>query len=157
MIRLRFGARPGIEAWLIQWLSTGHWSHVDIVMPDGMLLGARADGVRLRPPGYAPFRNVHLATIPAAAPQCRAFYRFASEQLGKPYDNLALWAFLRNREWHREDQWTCSELPAAGLMRVGLLRPPASPPSKITPVKLADLVSQIPGAVIAPEPERAAT
>lgn len=151
MIRLRFGARPGIEAAFIQWFSMGHWSHVDVVMPDGMLLGARADGVWLRQPGYAPFRNVRLATIPAAPPQWLAFYRFVVDQIGKPYDNLALWAFLRNREWHREDAWTCSELPAAGLVRAGLLRMPITPPSKITPVMLADLIRQIPDATIEAE------
>lgn len=156
MIRLRFAARPFLprrprtwidaaEGWAIRRWTLGDISHVDIVMPDGRLLGARADGVSLRLPGYAPFRNVVIAEIPASAEQESAFYAFVLAQLGKPYDNLALIAFVFNRDWQREDRWTCSELPARGLEVAGVLPELYVPSSRVTPELLAAVVSAIPG------------
>lgn len=149
LIRLRFAARRGARHWLesqlIQRWSLGHLSHVDIMMPDGQLLGARADGVRLRSEGYAQFRNLVRAEIPATEEQCALFYDFVTAQLGKPYDNLALFGFILNRDWQRDECWTCSELPAQGLITAGVLRPLYLPASRITPVMLAAVVSAIPG------------
>ena len=99
MIRLLFGAHTGPLSGLIRWTGGGHLSHVDIILPEGRLLGARADGVNIREAGYAPFHNVVRTEIPASERREAIFLDFAMDQLGKPYDNLALWAFLFNREW----------------------------------------------------------
>lgn len=145
MIRLRFGSRPGFESWLIRWLSAGQLSHVDIVMPDGRLLGVRPDGVKLRDFSTGPALNVIDIEIDASEAQTAEFHRFALEQVGKRYDNRALLGFMLNKPWHDEERWTCSELPAKALMVAGVIPALYLDAPKITPVTLALVVSALPG------------
>jgi hypothetical protein len=42
------------------------------------------------------------------------------EQIGKPYDTLAIVAFALDRDWRSPDAWFCDELVAAGLEHAGL-------------------------------------
>lgn len=118
-------------------------------MPDGSLLGARSDriggkppGVQVRPANYArwPLRVVYsLDVLPW---QEETFYGFLDAQIGKPYDKLAIWAFVLNRNWRDVDSWICSELQARALEIAGVLRPSLLPVNKITPVMLAELVGE---------------
>jgi hypothetical protein len=52
MIRLQFVLGTGLSSQAIAWFSAGHFSHVDAVLPDNRLLGARSDVVGGKPPGY---------------------------------------------------------------------------------------------------------
>ena len=60
MISLQFSALNDIASEAIKLFERSWCSHVDAILPDGTLLGARADiygnvpaGVQIRPPGYA--------------------------------------------------------------------------------------------------------
>jgi hypothetical protein len=149
-VKLRFVRGLDFSSRVISWFSAGHLSHVDAVMPDGMLLGARSDviqgiptGVQVRPSRYEPVALEVVMDIPATAFQEAAFYGFLREQLGKPYDRSAIWAFAFNRDWHDTNAWICSELQAAALESAGILPKLFEEVNKITPVALADEVSAI--------------
>jgi hypothetical protein len=87
-IKLRFVRGLDFSSRVFAWFYAGHLSHVDAVMPDGSLLGARSDvikdiptGVQIRPPRYEAL--VVAMEIPATPRQEMAFYRFLRAQLGK--------------------------------------------------------------------------
>lgn len=150
-VRLRFVLGRARSSRLIAWFSQAHLSHVDAVMPDGKLLGARSDnvgggdGVLERPNPYEDVAAVVYFDIPCTAQQGMAFYAFLRNQLGKRYDHMAIFGFLFNRNWRDEDAWICSELQAAALEAAGIMPMVYLKASKITPVMLATLVSELPG------------
>lgn len=120
-ITLQFSYLPGIPSALITWFSHGAgYSHVDAVLPDGRLIGARSDkrpvpGVQRREPGYAPFSRVFRVSLPTVYHQDNNFWQFLNQQIGKPYDKTAIMAFAVDRDWRDPSAWFCSELIAAAL------------------------------------------
>lgn len=143
-IQLQFVCEAAISSRAIAWFSQGHFSHVDAILPDGNLLGARDDsvggqpsGVRIRPPGYAKFTKRVIMTVPTTQDQADKFYGFLQAQLGKPYDSEAIWAFVLNRNWREDDSWICSELQSAAGEAAGALPRLYLAANKITPVACA--------------------
>ena len=152
MITLQFVSSSGWSSKLIGWAGAGHLSHVDAVCPDGGLLGARSDkmgaaapGVQVRPQGYYRFSRRVLMQIPATQEQESRFWIFLNHQLAKPYDRMAILAFVFNRDWRETDSWICSELQAAALEAAGIVPRLYLDANKISPVALALAVSAIPG------------
>jgi hypothetical protein len=152
MIRLQFSRQSGLISNAIAWFSAGHFSHVDAVLPDGNLLGARHDrvggkppGVQVRPQDYVEFSEKRLFFIPAPPEQARMFYDFLLAQVGKPYDIAAIWGFALDRDWRNPDSWICSELQAAALEQVGRVPRLFLAANKITPGALALVVTAIGG------------
>lgn len=153
-IRLRFVQGLGPVSSLISWFSDGHLSHVDALMPDGKLLGARSDvvgggdGVLERPNPYEKVAKIVTYDIPATLIEESAFYAFLRAQLGKAYDHMAIFSFAIARNWRDDDEWYCSELQAAALEDAGILTKTLFlSVNKITPVMLATLVSDLPGVI----------
>lgn len=140
-ILLQFSAQHDIGSDMIEWFSQGSYSHVDVVLHDGSLLGARSDvckgvpsGVQIRPVDYAPFVRKLIVPLPCDPKTAANFYTFVQSQIGKPYDSTAILAFAFGRNWQEEDSWFCSELVAAGLQKSNyFLYPLAVPSNKITP------------------------
>lgn len=129
---------------LISWF--GHLepvSHVDAVMPDGTLLGAReSGGVKIRPSGYETFTRIVRVVLPATDEQAKTFYDFLRAQIGKPYDMSAIMAFAANRNWQDNDSWFCSELQTAALCSARWFpQIPCAPFNKIDPADLLLLIS----------------
>src|SRR5271170_1819481 len=127
MIRLQFVLGRGISSQAIAWFSAGHFSHVDAILKDGTLLGARSDqigsippGVQIREPFYEPWKERCVMSIPATAQKQTAFTEFLYDQLGKPYDSTAIWGFASGRDWRADDSWFCSELMTAALEAAGI-------------------------------------
>jgi hypothetical protein len=152
---LQFVAERGLGSQVIGWFSAGHFSHVDAVLPDDTLFGARSDrvggqppGVWARPQGYRQFSHRALAMVPASDEQSALWLAFLAAQTGKPYDWRAIWGFVLNRDWREEDSWICSELQARALEIAGLVPRLYLAANKITPVALALAVSAIPGAIV---------
>lgn len=158
MIQLQFVAEAALSSRIIGWYGGGgprYLSHVDAVLPNGSLFGARSDrvggqpaGCWARSPGYLPFSRWAVMSVPSSDAQERAFYDFLAKQRGKPYDGTAIWAFLLNRDWREDDSWICSELQTAALVGAGIFPVPYLAANKITPLALAFAVSVLPGVAI---------
>lgn len=154
-ICLQFVGGNDFPSKLIEWFSAGHYSHVDVVLPTGDLLGAREDkvggkdpGVQIRPPNYESFHVKTDMTLSCTAKEARDFYRYLNDQVGKPYDKPAILGFVFGRDWRQEDSWFCSELVARAL-EVSLIMPMLLlPPNKVTPTALADLCKAIGGRIL---------
>lgn len=151
MIKLSFVLGNALTSRMIAWFSSGHFSHVDAVLPDGRLLGARSDkadgvsGVRIRRVGYEKWERQVVFTIPSTLEQSQKFYDFLSGEVGKPYDHTAIWGFMFNRAWRDTDAWYCSELVMHGLEVAGVIDKLYLAANKITPVAAALVCSAIKG------------
>jgi uncharacterized protein YycO len=150
MIHLQFVLGTGLPSRGIAWFSAGHFSHVDAILPDGSLLGARSDqiglvppGVQIRPPYYETWKERVVMTLPASSIYDSQFYAFLKLQLGKPYDKTAIWGFVSGRDWREEDSWFCSELLSAALEVSGACPNLYAPRNKITPAALATVMSAL--------------
>lgn len=107
MITLQFSSRRLIGSWLIRQFTWSNYSHVDIVLPDGRLLGSRLfGGVSIQPPGR--FKETILVQVDAPYEVINA----ALTQVGKPYDLAAVFGIIIRRDWQSTDKWFCSELVA---------------------------------------------
>jgi hypothetical protein len=141
MIRLRFVYNGDLSSQAIRLFSRGWPSHVDAVLHDGHLLGARSDlcggqprGVQIRPSYYDPGTKHEFVNLPTNSKVQSLFYDFVRAQVGKPYDWRAILAFAFDRDWRNTDAWFCSELIASGLETAGFFRRPLPTQSnKITP------------------------
>jgi hypothetical protein len=154
-IKLQFVRERGPMPGLISWWGGGRFSHVDTVLDDGRLLGARNDrrggcprGVQVRPPGYTDFIIREVMAVPVTVEQKAAYLDFLRNQVGKPYDSRALWGFVFNRDWHRADRWICSELVAAGAEQARIIPHLYFAVYQITPGALALAMSAVGGTII---------
>lgn len=143
-ITLQFCSFDSTMGALIEWFTQGLVGHVDVVMPDGQLLGAQHEaglggkpsGVQIRPGNYGDtsgMRHRLRATFAVTDDQAAAFYAFLQEQVGKPYDVTAIEAFAAGRDWRNTDAWFCSELATAALEVAGVIRTLIAPANKVTP------------------------
>ncbi len=96
MVRLQFVCGDDLSSDVIAWFSAGHFSHVDALLDDGRLLGARSDfvggkpaGVQIRPADYSKWSRRVIFTLPATPQQEAAYLNFLYGQIGKPYDKTA--------------------------------------------------------------------
>ena len=114
MITLQFIADHSPTSWLIRRFTWSPYSHVELVLPDGRLLGARGDGgVAIREPARAPV----VARFAVEAPD--SVIDTALQQLGRPYDWAAIAGIVTRRNWQQPDRWFCSELVAWAFDRAG--------------------------------------
>lgn len=150
-IVMQFVGNHSVGSELIEWFDHGEYSHVDTVLPDGTLLGARDDlidgipsGVQIRPASYVSgYAHVLRVTIPCTEEQEAAYYASARSKIGKPYDETAIAAFIVGRNWRDPDHWFCSEDNADSLEASGLVPPLAAPCNKIAPDDLLLVVSAL--------------
>lgn len=154
VLRFQFVLGFGLSSKAIAWFSAGVFSHVDCVLPSGLLLGARADnvgggaGVRTRQPLYEHWAKRVVMQLTVRPSQASRFYDFLHAQVGKPYDKTAIWGFALDRDWREQDSWFCSELQSAALEEANICPRLYSPASKITPAGFATVLSAL-GAVVA--------
>src|ERR1700744_5639048 len=94
-IPLQFCEGSGLESAMIKWFGHGKFSHVDCVLPDGRLLGARSDviqgipaGVQIRPADYIHNEVLELVNIPCPDEDVPLFYEWLHKQVGKKYNKL---------------------------------------------------------------------
>jgi hypothetical protein len=155
----------GLKSFPFSLLTDKHWgsgmirranhspfSHIDMVMKDGNLLGASNSpdapfmhgnprGVAIRPPDYQRFayrRQMVLAT--ERADDIR---RMASTQLGKDFDNTGLRDFISDsfpglRDWRLNESWFCAELVAWAMEMGGFWQPKILiwPRNRVSPTDL---------------------
>lgn len=143
-IVLQFSEQGDFGSKAIAWFTQGTVSHVDAIMPDGTLLGARNDsiagipaGVQVRPSGYAPFSHVVRVVLPCPRQMSADFYQLCWGEIGKPYDSEGILGFIVGRDWRDPSAWFCSELVGTMLERSGYFASPlATPANKLSPAGL---------------------
>lgn len=156
-VRLSFVAARAFSSRLIEWFGAGGWSHVDNVLPNGRLLGARSDwvkvdgrpyppGVQIRPPDYERWPKRLILEIPCTDRQAKDWLSFLMGQVGKPYDHLAILAFAIDRNWRDDDAWFCSELVVRALEVSGICPKLQASPNKISPGACMLVASTLGGA-----------
>lgn len=142
VIRLQFVLGAGLSSRLIAWYGQGYggWSHVDAVLSDGSLLGARSDwikgikpGVRIRPPKYETWIRRAVVEIRSTEAQAIAWEEWLRKQEGCPYDQGAIWAFITGKRQHTAGRWICSACQFGALEKMHILHPASIPPSQVTP------------------------
>lgn len=121
-------------------------THVEVVMPDGGLLGAHASGgVAVRPAGYDAAVLVHELVVPISlgldmtyaqgllVAHEDKFYAFLNAQTGKPYDFTGVVGLAIGRDWREDDSWFCSELVARALEVCGFFEKLSSGTNHVSP------------------------
>jgi hypothetical protein len=119
---------------LIRYGTRWDYSHVDCVLPDGTLLGAQWDGVKIRQPNYKPFTKVLQVSF--ETPYADDIRALLKTQIGKPYDFKSVFGFtIGNRDWRNPDAWFCSELQTWAAEQCGFFNqhPLDLPVDRISP------------------------
>lgn len=123
MITVRYSTmQHDLVCGLIRAFTWSEFSHVDVVMPNGKLLGARAKGgvselnSDYEPKAKVAYYFIHGLTLT----QEGLVYQFLQSQLGKPYDYGAVAGWLLHRDWQSPIKWYCSELVAAAFLYAGV-------------------------------------
>lgn len=149
-VRYQFVKDTGIGAALIRWRSRSPYSHVDLVLPDGNLLGARDSkignipaGVQIRPPNYKHFSQVLVAELPCTEAQAQAIYAAVRSQIGKPYATEAIWDFIVDDNSDPQPTadnkaWFCDQLQAWGALAGGV--PMLNPKTNLNAITPGDLL-----------------
>ena len=149
-INLQFAESTSLGGRIIEWYDHGRFAHVDTILSDGSLLGARDDvvsgvpaGVQIRPASYLANAMVFAVSLSCTDEIEAAYYAFVNAQVGKPYDESGIAGFVFGRNWNKPDSWFCSELVAAGLQAAQYLRPLVAPANKIPPDDLLLVLSSL--------------
>ncbi len=142
MITLQFVCTDSILSKLIAWYGNGWhgFSHVDAVLPDGSLLGARSTsvggkppGVQIRPANYEKWIRVSRISFNPSQSQADTWVNWLVSQVGKQYDMSNILDFIIGDKTHQDGRWICSALQMAALLQVKLLSPAGVPAQQITP------------------------
>lgn len=159
MIRLQFVAGTDLSSRLIAWWGNGWhgYSHVDAVLADGSLLGARSDviggvpaGVQIRPPGYEKWVRTAVVTIQTPkGPEWEAFLR---SQIGRQYDITNIVDLITGESPIENDgRWICSSLQTEALEQIQLLPELPVPPQQVTPDGLYLVASTLAWTTLTPD------
>jgi hypothetical protein len=136
----------------IAWYGEGYggFSHVDAIMPDGSLLGARDDsvggkppGVQIRPPEYAKWTRRAIVQLPCSAADASLWQGWLRSQIGSPYDKPAILGFLIGKDDHHKGYWICSALQTGALEEVKRIPRLIVPPNQVTPNTLLVVLSAL--------------
>jgi hypothetical protein len=152
-ISLQFSYQPkGLISDTLAWLSSSEFNHVDAILEDGRLLGARSDnvggpdwldwsGVRIRPRNYVNFELIKTMEVPATKLQYDRFYDFLKGEIGQPHPG--------NIGWKETVSWNSSDLIATAGEFAGLfVRSLYVAKNGISPVDLALVFSAIGGHMV---------
>lgn len=156
-IVLQFSSSTAWVSGLIRVMCHSAFSHIDLIMPDGNLLGAsdqgpkspfiegNPQGVAIRPPNYQQFNIRRIARLNVSLEEAEKIYDLARGQLGKGFDSDGLKEFLSDdpfdRDWRMDDHWFCAELLAWILEQSNFFPYPLIvPKNRITPSDLLQLI-----------------
>lgn len=119
MIILQFSQSNNIFSLLIR-LFTWSWaSHVDIVIDEGTLLGARLfGGVGMVDLADQKFTRVERYAVDLGVDSAEVL-RAAFSQIDKPYDIWGAIGLALHHNWESESKWFCSELVAWVFQKAG--------------------------------------
>lgn len=149
--RIQLVRAPGFMSGAIAyWGGAGgvdRFSHFDIVLPDGYLLGARDEtiktdvegyevippGVQIRPPGYAKWVARQVVKFYGDTKQIDDAYEWALEMVGHKYDEDAILGIIFGQRWHKNGSFICSAFGTDFMRRCGWLKAVFQPSQRISP------------------------
>ncbi len=136
-IRLRFYEGVGVYALLTRLRTWGKYTHVDVMTPGGVLIGAEVDkGVTF----HTTYEAKSHITLEVPVPNPELGLQWVRRQVGKPYD---LGAIGGRSGWDDEATWFCSALAARTLIVSGLSLVFASPLFMASPQALLGAVYMV--------------
>lgn len=131
---------------LIRWKTDSEISHVNVVTPDGKLLGALQDGgVEVRDFNYDHFSLQILVTLTVTDEQYAKFWQYANSKVGTKYDSKGILGITLGNNDHDSNKVFCSEYQSDGIVFAEIFRI-AKATSKIDPETLRLLLMAQPGA-----------
>jgi hypothetical protein len=130
----------------------GIYSHVEAVTPEGLYLGAHADGgVLARPSDYdaGKFDREIFVELTADDAMTAKFYHYLNAVIGEPYAFSAIAGFILHLDMQARHRVICSALQTLAIrwcnfFPVGLLMPLAVPAHEISPRDLGLMLIQRP-------------
>jgi hypothetical protein len=123
--------------------------HVDIVTPEGTLIGAHIeDGIRERQPDYQAWGLRIRVTIPATEEQAAKLYAYARSMIGTPYDSKDILGIaLGDARLHDSAKMICSGFASEAIdTQSGIVRV-AKDHWQVSPEELRMVLASQPGAV----------
>lgn len=118
-VQLCFSTSWGPVSTFLRFFTWSTISHVDIIVPEG-LLGAREMGVKIRPFNYGHPTRAIIAHVECTDAQAEKVYAFARSQIGKPYNWIGLFGFAIRRDFPSKNRWFCSEIISASFEAAGI-------------------------------------
>jgi len=156
-IQLHFSLGADVSSRLIAWWGYGYggYSHVDAILSDGSLCGARSDhaggqapGVRVRKPFYEAWKKSAVLTIPATVHEHDVWETWQRDQCGDRYDSADILGLIIGKPLNEgAGHWICSADQITGLQvvqKIPALLPFAA--QQTTPNTLFMLGAALPGA-----------
>lgn len=133
-LNYQYSTSTAFASGIIRRLTHSRFSHIDLILPGEGLLGVSGDdkslkwsghnpptdtgGVLIRPFNCWPYKEEpKIAKVWCSDLVAQKTIEWGRSQIGKPFDNKALYAFLRDRaglklvsrNWRDPDAWFCSE------------------------------------------------
>ncbi len=157
MITIQLVRAPGWMSKAIAWWgsSWNGYSHADIVLSDGRLLGARSDriklkdgttipaGVQVRPDDYGRWerRTLFNAIVPLV--EQSLFENWALQKVGDAYDRDGILRLILGRKPVEDGSYFCSCLILSDLQAQGIVGKLAAAPQDVSPDGLALVLSAL--------------
>lgn len=133
-MKLLFSRRHHPGSWLIRAVTWSEWSHVDIMLPDGGLIGAAAPHGVI---GITSEERIARASCAAVMKvPCSTPFSWMLSQIDKPYDWLGVAGIGLHRDWEEDDKWFCSEFAARAMKEGGIEPFQAKAMRRVTPQHL---------------------
>jgi hypothetical protein len=151
-MKLQFVRGTGFGSRLISWWGNGYggYSHVDGILDDNRLAGARSDkvggqppGFQIRPPAYEKWAARTVVTIESTDDEQSRWQKFLISQVGEPYDKSDIIGLIIGEPMASAGHWICSAAQTAALNFVGKMPCPPIPPQQVTPNSLLLMCSAI--------------
>lgn len=153
-MRWQFVLGTDLSSKLIAWWgqSFGGWSHVDALLPDGTLLGARSDAVGGKPPGVqvrpadyarAKWTRRTIIELPCSAYEAATWEAFLRSQINCGYDKADILGLILGKPLMTSGHWICSALQLDALEVIGRIPKIPLTPQQCPPNMLAAMLQAL--------------
>lgn len=121
VVQVLFTRRHHLGSVAIRAATWSPWSHVDVILPGGRIIGATLEsGVAVHSLESRILKASRAAVTDFPSRNPDAIYSALYSQISKKYDWTAILGMvLRNRNWQEDDSWFCSELIAWAFQEAG--------------------------------------
>lgn len=136
-LQFQYSTSTAFASKVIRRLTHSRFSHIDIIIPGEGLLGVSGVDKKIKDPGGVQIRSFNawpylyppkVATVACTDVVMNKTIAWGRTQIGKPFDNAALYHFLRDRaglptigrNWRDPNAWYCSEFALRAAEMGGL-------------------------------------